>query len=100
MLKKNELKLPQNNGYEIIDVTTVKLSKILKDENITHIDFLSIDTEGSELDILKTIDFSKVYIYLIIIEDNYGDPNIITFFEERGYKFIEHIAQDKIFQKL
>ena len=33
---------------------------------------MSLDVEGSELDVLKGIDFQKVYIYCIVIENNKG----------------------------
>lgn len=29
---------------------------------IKHVHYMSVDTEGSELSILKTIDFGKIYI--------------------------------------
>jgi FkbM family methyltransferase len=97
---ERDMNKPNSQGYEIINVNTVKLSTILEDENITHIDFLSIDTEGSELDILKTVDFNKVNINVILIEDNYNDPNIMKFFEERGYNFLKQIVIDKLFKKI
>ena len=76
------------------------LDTILNKYKLTHIDFLSIDTEGSELSILSTIDFSKYYIDVITIEDNYNDPKLITFFEQRGYKLMNIIKCDKIFKHI
>jgi FkbM family methyltransferase len=40
------------------------------------IDYLSIDVEGSELDVLKAINFQKYEINAITIEDNYGSNEI------------------------
>ena len=68
--------------------------------NIRNVDFLSIDTEGSELDILSTLDFSKYNIDVITIEDNYNDSELINFFEQRDYSLVEKIECDKIFQKI
>lgn len=95
----NEIKNKNNKGSEIIKVNTVKLSSILDKYNITNIDFLSIDTEGSELAILSTIDFNKYNIDVITIEDNYNDPLLIKFFLDRNYSFIKQIECDKIFKK-
>ena len=36
--------------------------------DITHIDFMSLDVEGSELAVLKTIDFDKVTIKVLMVE--------------------------------
>ena len=54
---KNESNHPKNKGNEILIVNTVKLDSILDKYNINNIDFLSIDTEGSELDILYIFRF-------------------------------------------
>lgn len=97
---KNELKNKNNKGFEEEMLTTKKLGDILEKNNVTHIDFLSIDTEGSELDILSTIDFNKVFIDIITIEDNYNDPKIINFFKERGYNLELSIKIDKVFRKI
>ena len=41
----------------------------------THIDYFSLDVEGSELEILKTIPFEKVTIDILTIEYFvFGDP--------------------------
>ena len=41
-----------NDTYEDITVKTVRLESILKENNIKHIDYLSIDTEGNEIRVL------------------------------------------------
>ena len=66
---------------------------------MTNIDFLSIDTEGSELAILKTLDFNKYNIDVITIEDNYKDEELMKFFTSRNYTFVKQIECDKIFRK-
>ena len=55
--------LPQDR----IDITPVKLSDIVKQTNITHIDLLSLDVEGHEYEVLMSWDFS-VPIDVILIE--------------------------------
>jgi FkbM family methyltransferase len=74
----------EDYGYETEDVTIqVKVLKdVFEQENIIHIDYMSIDVEGHELNVLKGIDFNKVRINVLTIENNnpnnphYGDNDI------------------------
>jgi FkbM family methyltransferase len=50
-----------------IMITPVSLTEIVKQTNIQHIDLLSLDVEGHELEVLKSWDFS-VPIHVILIE--------------------------------
>ena len=52
---------------------------------ITKIDFISIDTEGTELDVLKGFDFNKYDVKLFVVENNYDDIEIKSFMEKRGF---------------
>lgn len=84
-------------SYETLDVQCYLLNDLLEKYKIDHIDFLSIDTEGGEIDILKSIDFNKYKIDVITVEDNYNDPNFHSFLKEKGYKFIQRMGCDLIF---
>lgn len=54
-------------------VETVSLAGLLTDhEAPTVIDYLSIDTEGSEYEILKGFDFNKFFIRVITVEHNFS----------------------------
>jgi hypothetical protein len=64
-------------------------------------DFCSLDTEGSELFILKGIDFDKADIRVFIIENNgYGsEPEITSFLDEKGYVKLCSIEWDDVYIK-
>lgn len=85
---------------KFINVQCYRLDDILDKYNISHIDYLSIDTEGGEFDILTSIDFEKVNIEIIDIENNYNENNIKEFLESKGYKFINRLVCDEIYQKV
>lgn len=58
------------------------------------IDFLSLDVEGAEYEVLKTIDFKKVEFGVIFYEADGHNPlknqAMITLLEEHGYRFERH----------
>lgn len=47
---------------EEIDMHCILLNNILQKYNLYYIDYLSIDTEGNEFKIIKTIDFNKLIL--------------------------------------
>ena len=55
-------------------VKTTTMSQIFQDNKIEFVDFLSVDVEGGELDVLNTINWEDVPIYLICIELDGHNP--------------------------
>lgn len=53
------------------DVETISLNELLNKNNIQSLDYLSIDTEGSEYEIISNYDFNKLKPKIITIEHNY-----------------------------
>ncbi len=93
----NEIK--QDGGsFEIIPVRCYNINKLLLDNNITHVDYLSLDIEGGELEVLKSIDYSKIDIDVIDVENNYG-ADFQSFLQSKGYEKIAEIPPDEIYQK-
>lgn len=75
-----------------MQVTTTSLHDLLTTHNAPHnIDYLSIDTEGSEFDILKDFPFDQWRIQCITVEHNFSairEP-IQQLLEPLGYQRIE-----------
>lgn len=65
----------------------------------TTIDFISIDTENTELDVLKGIDFEKYNIKAMVIENNFNEPFCEDYLKPLGYKKIHRIAVNDFFVK-
>ena len=55
---------------KMIRMRCLQLQTILAEGNIDHIDFMSLDVEGHEEFVLKSIDFSKVRIDYILCESH------------------------------
>lgn len=50
------------------------------------IDFISIDVEGTELDVLQSFDVKAYNTTLFIIENNFDDPGIPEYMRSRGFR--------------
>tara|TARA_B110000483_G_scaffold243424_1_gene333165 strand:- start:3569 stop:4363 length:795 start_codon:yes stop_codon:yes gene_type:complete len=71
------------------NVETITLNDLLKKYNAPNeIDYLSIDTEGSEYDILKSFNFEKYNIKIITCEHNHSvmREKIFSLLSSKGYK--------------
>ena len=75
----------------IITVKTERLDTILKTHNINHIHYLSVDVEGAEFAVLKSINYDDVFIDIIDFENNYNDTSvpIIDFLLDKGFILVK-----------
>ena len=85
-----------------IKVTTITLLDLLTISDAPKfIDYMSIDTEGSEYEILKAFDFSKYIFGLIDLEHNYVEPQrtmMRDLLTSNGYVFIGANIQDDCYK--
>ncbi|MFP1130183.1 FkbM family methyltransferase [Asticcacaulis sp. W401b] len=81
---------PVRASAQSYEVETVSLQDLLETHAIpTDFDFLSIDTEGSELDILKSTNFEMVRPKVIVCEHNFVEDKrmeIRTLLTDNGYE--------------
>lgn len=84
---------------KIFDVACININTILNILPTRNIDLLSIDTEGSELSIIKAIDYNKFNINTIITEVINGDNGLTDFLKEKGYNKKKEIGYDWIYVK-
>ena len=77
-----------------------KLENVLEEHNIKNVDILFLDVEGFEMNVLNGIDFSKVNIKCICVE-NVGNSaecyELRYFLKNLKYELIAHIGCDDIF---
>lgn len=83
---------------EIILVNCTTLSDIFLKHKINYIDLLSIDIEGGEEAAIKTINFDKIKINIIVIENNFNENKIRNFLFSKGYKHLTRVGKDDIYQ--
>ncbi len=78
----------------VINVQCFPLYSILLALNRTVVDYLSLDVEGAELAVLKTIPFDKVNIRVLSVEVTHVSRNIDvqTYMEHQGYKMVTKVT--------
>jgi FkbM family methyltransferase len=83
-----------------IRVKVRTLTDILDQANFpTYIDFISVDTENTELDVLKGFDFSKYTVQYFIIENNYDEPFCGEFLATHGYTKIHRTGVNDFYKR-
>lgn len=82
-----------------IKVPCLRLDTIIAQNNVTHIDYCSIDTEGGELEILNTVDLAKIEISVISIENNFDEKSIEKFMKASNYRLISKVGADEFYKK-
>ena len=85
---KSDLHADKRKTGSYYEVNTISLIDLLNKHNAPNkIDYLSIDTEGSEFEILNSFDFSKYKIDIITCEHNHtiNRENIFKLLTEKGY---------------
>lgn len=86
-----------NGTVELIRVKTKLLCTIFDEYDVKYIDYLSVDTEGNELRVLKSIDYDKCYIKVISVENNDNSDDVKNFIESKGFQFTAKICGDDIY---
>lgn len=95
-------------GYMIKAISDIKMKRldsILKEHKIEKIDFLDIDVEGAEMDVLKSIDFN-VQIECILLEqgaelcftDIINSPGG-QFLRKKGYQAVNRYGITTIYER-
>lgn len=94
--------MKQHGGKKkILYSSSYRLETIFDTHDVTHVDYLSIDTEGTEMNVLRGINFDKVTIDVIEAEVNYpqDEKTIGEFLTQHGYQFRVKLGGDVVYIK-
>jgi FkbM family methyltransferase len=92
-----------NNEQTKIKIKSYTLNSILKNNSIEMFDYLNIDVEGSELEVIEGIDLIKYHPSLITIENNnlsledYLKDNVHNILTSNDYVFVNKIGVTNFF---
>ncbi|HTM05970.1 MAG TPA: FkbM family methyltransferase [Patescibacteria group bacterium] len=91
--QRMEREVKEDNGsFSIEKVSVCTLSTLFDQYNIKYVDFISLDTEGSEMDILQGIDFEKVYIKVMTIENMFYGDQLKNFMAKKGFQLVARLG--------
>jgi FkbM family methyltransferase len=94
-LQRIDREINTNEGTkEILEVKNYSFNEAVTNHNI---DYLSLDTEGSEFSILENIDFAKFTIKVISIENDYDNQKIYNFLKNLGFIYLKTIGSDELY---
>jgi FkbM family methyltransferase len=78
----------------MVSVRSATLDEVLTGADIQHVDLLSLDVEGFELEALRGIDFSRVRPCVIILEVRKRDTwDLLQLLTSAGYALVENLSK-------
>lgn len=80
-----------------IEVPIAPIDALLREADVSHVDFVSIDTEGGEFDILKSMDWAALGVQVMAVENNDRDHQIIHFMRKRQFRLAAVLGADYVF---
>lgn len=86
-----------NQKAEKITVACYQINDILSENDISHVDYLSLDTEGGEYEILTSIDYDTYTIDVLSVENNFKEERFRKFLSTKGYRLVKNLGCDEIY---
>ena len=80
------------------ELNCITLNALFERHRLTHVQYCSVDTEGSELSILKTFDFHRFRVDVFGVENNSGSNALRKFMNSKGYVLLRSDC-DEIFRR-
>ncbi len=97
-LEPDELeRLRESGESHTIMVPCLPLQDLLDRHGIERVDFLSLDVEGAELSVLRSIDWERTVIRVITVEANRSDLTLTRFLLERGFCLWGLVGPDELY---
>ncbi len=96
----------KDDEIKVMQVDTKKLNNVLKQHNFKKVDFLNIDIEGHEINVLNSIDFNTYSFRAICIEmishndlSEKHNEKIKKILQEKNYHLLKKISYNYIYVK-
>lgn len=86
---------PRYAGREI-EVAVRPLGDMLTEHGMTGVDYLSLDVEGAEIEVLRAFPFERIAVTAWSVENHGDQPEIAAIMERAGYTRARRIGEDDI----
>lgn len=97
---RHRRRIEANHGrIEIVDVPARNLESLLAESGIREVDWISVDVEGAELDVLKGAGLNRFRPKIILVEDNSGgvDTSVTDYLDQFGYQLEQTIGCNDLY---
>jgi FkbM family methyltransferase len=84
---------------QIITVPALTLEAVLDKHGLKSVDYLTLDIEGAEFNVLRAFPFNKFSIDIFDIEDNFGNFPIEALMNSNGYDKLIRLGVSDIYRK-
>ncbi len=84
-------------NFKMIKIDCLNVNRILELAPNNYIDYLSIDIEGGELEVLKAIDWEIFFISVLSVENNENLSDFKNYMNSINYTYITRLGVDDIY---
>jgi hypothetical protein len=93
-------KIHGNKYLAPVEVACKPLGIVLKEYSCpTNIDFLSIDCEGLDMEVLQSMDWNTYNVRLVCVEHSMSKSDLHAYMNSVGYTFYEETIGNSFFEK-
>jgi FkbM family methyltransferase len=85
--------------WEEVEVEVKTLDALLEEFQFPQLDFACIDTEGTELDVLKGLDLARWNVKALMVESWHLESPVVDYLSERGYRRVLRDSVNDFFLK-
>ena len=82
-----------------IEIQVLDINTLLKGNNVSKVDYCTMDVEGSEEKILSVFDSKKFDIEVFTVENNYQSKSIRSLMKSKGYNLHSKVDFDDVYVK-
>jgi FkbM family methyltransferase len=91
----------QGGTLKQVEIPFLSLNQVLDQFQVEEIDFVTIDVEGGELEVLKGFDIKKYKPELLMIENNNArDQSLKSYLEDQTYQLAKRIECNEIYVRI
>ncbi|MCB1887699.1 MAG: FkbM family methyltransferase [Rhodocyclaceae bacterium] len=81
------------------EVEVRDLADVLDEAGITRVDYLSLDIEGAEVDVLARFPFERIPVAVWSVENPASRPEVPEILGAAGYERVEYVGVDEIYAR-